>query len=221
MMFTEITNGFSLPEPSRAQTADHAKGANIMSNLISIKTENYQTSNLEYYFNGYLKGYADGNIEFSNDRVYELLYRFYDPKNGDCTKLVFIDYGYNNPMVDIYWDEIEAKITEAIINFLTSRLKTTKTSVTTKNALSCLNYKSNKRVHSFTKGITNCLSGADLDFERVIEIVNGAGDVELLFASTEFEMEHGIAAWDHKHQEWVYLECVPNKINELLAKVKM
>lgn len=62
------------------------------------------------YTKGDLKGYIDGIIEFSNGKVHEFLYRIHDPENGDSNKLVSIDYGFENPMVDELWDTIEKYI---------------------------------------------------------------------------------------------------------------
>jgi hypothetical protein len=189
-------------------------------NIMTLKTDNYETESLTYFLRGNLKGYVNGRITFDNEDTHELLYRFYDPANGDSNVLISIDYGFRNPMVDVYWYEIQAEITKAVCALLTAQLKSPKVPVTTEQALSCLEFKSDKRVHSFTKELINCFSGADLDFARVNEIISAAASVNLLFASDGFEMDHNIAAWDHKYQQWFYFECIPDKINGLLMEVR-
>lgn len=183
--------------------------------VITIKTDNYAIENLEYYFTGDLKGYANGIIEFSNGKTHELLFRFYDPENGGSNELVSIDYGYENPMVSNHWNEIETKITKAVSGFIESSLQGDKVSISADQALTCLKYSSGKLVHSFTNSVF--LSGADIDFVRVEEILKGAASVNMLFINDKLgkSLNYSIAAYDHLYQEWIYLECIPEKISEL------
>jgi len=182
---------------------------------MTIRTDNYTMENLEYYLKGDLKGYANGLIEFSNGKVHEILFRFYDPDNGESNQLVSIDYGYENPMVDEYWGEIEAEITKSVKGVIEAHLKKNKFPITAEQAFSRLKYTSGKRVHSFIIGI--CLSGADLDFDRVDEIIKAAASVNMLYISNELgaALRHSVAAWDHLYQEWIYLESITEKTEEI------
>lgn len=69
----------------------------------------FEFRNVGIYEQGYLKGYMQGFIIFSNqpECEYEFLYRIQDHENGDSFKLVSIDYGYKNNMVAKLWNEIE------------------------------------------------------------------------------------------------------------------
>lgn len=79
---------------------------------MSIKYNNdkkFKLTNVEIYNKGELKGYMQGIISFINkpDSEHEFLYRLSDIENGDNFKLISIDYGYENNLVDILWSEIE------------------------------------------------------------------------------------------------------------------
>lgn len=59
-------------------------------------TERYVLINVEFYLKGDLKGYVNAYLhDEENDKVYEVLYRVYDPENGNDFTLVSIDYGWN------------------------------------------------------------------------------------------------------------------------------
>lgn len=69
----------------------------------------FTIDNIEIHEKGYLKGYMTSLIAFSNNENnnHEMLYRISDKENGKDNTIVSIDYGYNNPLVDELWNEIE------------------------------------------------------------------------------------------------------------------
>ena len=85
-------------------------------NLQDIKlTEGFTLTGVELYMKGDLKGYVNAYLlDEAKDREYEVLYRVYDPQNGDEYKLVSIDYGWN--LDDEVFDIVEQKITSVIKN---------------------------------------------------------------------------------------------------------
>ena len=89
--------------------------------LSDIIGERFKVHHLDFHEKGDHKGYITGMIEFANrDKAHELLFRVHDPKNGDSNKLVSIDYGYKNPLVDELWQAIENEIKQAYKKLLLS-----------------------------------------------------------------------------------------------------
>lgn len=80
-----------------------------MKNVTLENGKGFTLHNIEIFEKGEMKGYLMANIEMNNnsDREHELLYRVNDPANGESNKLVSIDYGYNNSLIDELWDVIE------------------------------------------------------------------------------------------------------------------
>jgi hypothetical protein len=64
--------------------------------LDNIKvSERYTLYNVEFYTKGFLKGYINAMLEDNQtNHDHEVLYRVFDPANGNENTLVSIDYGW-------------------------------------------------------------------------------------------------------------------------------
>jgi len=74
----------------------------------NIGENQFTLTNMEIFLKGNLMGYMTAIISLTNsDKEHELLYRLADDENGKRFTLVTIDYGYYNPLIEKYWDNIE------------------------------------------------------------------------------------------------------------------